>query len=106
MPKGVYLSDAIESKGANFPAIRPGTSQRLAFKSGAVSSEPFGTGTELILLTSTDHCYVKFGENPVATPLDIFIVAETPYYFGVTPGERLSVLPVQGAGDLSVIEAT
>lgn len=104
--KGVYLDDAQEPRAAAFPAFYPVAGHRVPLGSASQQSKAFQSGTRLVLVTSTSECFIKIGENPVATTSDLFIVRGVAYYFGVQASQKIAAIQESNpGGTLSIIEA-
>lgn len=76
---------------AQMPAL---TKQNLNFISGgpAVASSAFGASTRLIRVHAKAACSIVVGANPTATTDDTPMAANSTEYFGVSPGDKLSVI--------------
>jgi hypothetical protein len=80
--------------GAQIPiAQEPGTDQApMAISGSAASSAAFATTTHLVRLTCGANASFVFGTSPTATTSNSPIGALLPEYFGVSPGEFVSVI--------------
>ena len=58
----------------------------------AVQSAAFGDNTRFVRLHADAACRVLFGANPTATGTSMRLAAGATEYFGVRPGEKLSVV--------------
>jgi hypothetical protein len=47
---------------------------------------------------------VKIGNSPTATAADMYMAANVPEYFTVSPGQKASAIQVSSGGDLHVTE--
>lgn len=64
----------------------------VSFSSGAASSAAFGTNTHFVRLVCDAACSVLFGPSPqTATASNAYLAAGIPEYFGVVPGQIVSV---------------
>lgn len=81
-----------------------GTAQKVAIGASHAESSAFGATTKVVRLVSDVNCYVAFGAAPVATSSSLLMIAGVPEFFGVQPGEKVSVLEVSTTGNLSVAE--
>jgi hypothetical protein len=93
--------------GEKFPAIFPGTSQKVSYTdSSAASSNAFAAGTSIVRVVSTTACFIKFAASPTAATTDTFLPANTPEYFGVPEGQSYKVAAIRltESGDLYVTE--
>lgn len=67
------------------------TNQQLAV-GVAVQSAAFGDATYFVRLHSDATCRVLFGANPTADGTSMRLAAGASEYFGVKPGDKLSVV--------------
>ena len=87
--------------------VTPGNNpQVVAVSSSSTQSTAFAAGSHYARLVSTVNCYVAFGTNPTATSSSLYMVANVPEFFGITPAQKVAVLRVSGDGSLSVVEGT
>lgn len=119
-----------DQHGMEVQAARPALSQSVAIGAGSLQSAAFSTGpvgvynvgtvvgvpvagvpvltpnnTSHVRLVATSDCYVVFGANPVAAAATgMLLVAMTPEYFWVVPGEKLAVIQLAAAGTLNITE--
>lgn len=63
-----------------------------------------GTQTYKVRVVVTTAAYVKVGNSPTATTSDVYMPADTPEYFTITPGMKVSAIQVSAAGTLHVTE--
>lgn len=84
---------------------RLGTHQSVAYTgtAGTISDE-IGTGVLKVRVVVTSAAYIKIGNDPTATTADVYMVADTPEYFTITSGMKVSAIQVSGAGTLHVTE--
>lgn len=72
------------------PAI---AKQKLTYTGGVQLSAAFNSQTKFIRIWSDTIGYIKFGKAPVAvTVVDTPIAASTAEFFGVVPGDKVSVI--------------
>ena len=72
------------------PAV---TNQTVTFTATAGASAAFNSSTNFIRVYSDTAGYIKFGAAPTAvTATDMPISANTPEFFGVVPGQKISVV--------------
>ena len=72
---------------------------------GSSVSTPFAEGTQIIRLASHRECFVKIGDNPVATEDDHYVPAQQPpQTFRVRPGQSIAVTGRSQGGVLGVSE--
>lgn len=85
---------------------RLSTVQSTAYSTTAGSvATSFGTQTFKVRIVSTTAAYIAFGKAPVAASTSgSYIPADSPEYFIVSPGEKVSGVQVSGAGTLYVTE--
>jgi hypothetical protein len=82
------------SSGAAVPiAQEPGVNQTVMTISGThAESAPFGKNTRLIRVHTDAICSIEFGDSPVAGTGGCRLAANQTEYFGVSPGQKLSVV--------------
>jgi hypothetical protein len=86
---------------------RLGTSQSVAYTdTAAASTNAFGVGTQVVRLSSTTGCHVRFGASPTAVATDSFLKGGEPEYFVVTPGQKVSAIRTTTSGTLTVTECS
>jgi hypothetical protein len=74
-------------------AAEPGVDQSpVDFSGGVASSASFAAATTYIRVVCDAQCSVLFGTNPTATNSNKMLPALAPEYFGVTPGQKISVV--------------
>ena len=84
---------------------RQGNHQKAAFTGTAGTiANGFGTQTKTIRVIVTTAAYVKVGNGPTATSSDMYMPADRPEYFTVSPGQKVSAIQVSAGGDLHVTE--
>ena len=88
-----YREAAITGPGQGVPAgMEPElTSQKVTFTT-ATQSAVFTANTHLVRVQCDAASHIKFGPNPTATTNDKPMNANAGEYFGVIPGQRLSVV--------------
>lgn len=88
-------------------AAKPGTTQSVAYTGTAGTiTNAVGTGCRLVRIVVTTDAFVKFGSAPTATTSDCFVPANTPEYFRVDVGDKVSAIQSTGGGTLYVTEMT
>lgn len=105
MTSGVYVDSKVGSNCQNYPAIIPGTVQALAFTGTSAQSSALGATTTMVRLIASAACHVAFGTNPTATTSNMYLAANVPEYFGVTPSTKIAAIQVSGGGNLNITEA-
>tara|TARA_R100001369_G_scaffold32965_1_gene57996 strand:+ start:198 stop:482 length:285 start_codon:yes stop_codon:yes gene_type:complete len=85
-------------------ALRPSTIQKITMASSAVSiaSSAFGSQTQYVRIASATDFHIIFATAPTATANHIFIPADQPEIFKVSPGEKVAAL----GGSTAVISIT
>lgn len=90
--------------GLTIQATAPVTVQNVSY-STATQSAAFNAATKCVRLVASTGCYVLFGSNPTATTANgSRLVTDTPEYFAVNAGDKLSVIQQTSAGSLNVTE--
>ena len=83
-------------------ALKPGTTQKVSPSgSSAATATAFGSQTEYVRVAADADVHIKFGASPTATSSDIFLPADQPEIFKVSPGEKMAAI---GTGNVSVTE--
>jgi len=78
--------------------LKPGTTQKVSPSgSSAATAAKFGTQR----VASDADLHIVFAVSPTATANDIFLPADQPEIFKVSPGEKMAAL---GSGNVSVTE--
>lgn len=86
----VTIASAIPAQVAFEPAVTDQTP--VDYSGGVVSSAAFNNATAYIRVLCDTQCSVKFGATPTATTSSKLLPALTPEYFGVVPGQKISVI--------------
>lgn len=86
---------------------RPGTTQKVAYTGTAGTiSTAVGSQTRIVRLVVTSNAYVAFGASPTATTSDMYMPANVPEYFTMSPGDKVSAIQDAAGGSLIVTEIT
>jgi hypothetical protein len=84
---------------------RQSSHQKVAFTGTAGTiTNGFGTQTKTVRVIVTSAAFVKIGNSPTATSSDMYMAANVPEYFTVSPGQKASAIQVSAGGDLHVTE--
>jgi hypothetical protein len=84
---------------------RLGAHQSIAFTGTAGTiANAIGTGVTKVRVVVTSAAYIKIDNNPPATTADVYLPADRPEYFSITPGQRVSAVQVSTGGTLHVTE--
>lgn len=84
---------------------RLGTHQKVAYTGTAGTiSNAVGTGTQKVRVLCTTAAYIAIGNDPTATANDVYVPAETPEYFTITAGMKVSAIQSASGGTLHVTE--
>lgn len=84
---------------------KPGATQVKAYTGTAgVIDNAIGSGTTVIRVWLTTAGYIAIGASPTATTSDIPMPANTPEYFVVPPGSKVSAIQSASGGNLFVTE--
>mgnify|MGYP005729822053 FL=1 len=86
--------------------LRPTKTQKIASSgSSSAVTDVFGSQTEYVRIAADADCHIEFGgnasSNPTATSSTIFIPADQPEIFKVSPGEKVAAL---GSANVFVTE--
>lgn len=92
-----YISEyaALGTARGDIPQIAQEPSQAeqvVDFGGGATQSAAFGGGTKYVRVVCDIRCAVVFGANPTATTSSKPMGPDAPEYFGVNPGQKISVV--------------
>ena len=85
-------------------ALRPITIQKItmAGTAASIASSAFGSQTEYVRIAAATDFHIIFAAAPTATANHIFIPADQPEIFKVSPGEKVAAL----GGNNAVISIT
>jgi len=84
--------------------LRPTTVQMIALTgSSSTQSSAFGSQSEYVRICSNAAVHILFGANPTATTSKIYIPANEPEIFKVSPGEKVAIIGSSG-NKISVTE--
>lgn len=90
---------------SNIQAFRLGTHQSAAYTGTAGTiSNAVNAQTELVRVVVTSHAFVAIGAT--ATSASTYVPANTPEYFAIGAGEKVSAIQVASGGTLHVTEMT
>ncbi len=82
-----------------------GTHQSVAYTGTAGTiTTAFTTGVYKARVVVTSAAYILIGVAPTATTSHVYMAADSPEYFSVRPGEKVSAVQVSGGGTLHVTE--
>jgi hypothetical protein len=86
---------------------KPGVTQTKAYTGTAGTiDDPISDGITVIRVWLTTAGYIAIGSSPTATTSDIPMPANTPEYFVVPPGSKVSAIQASSGGNLYVTEMT
>lgn len=86
---------------------RPGTHQKVAYTGTAgVTTNGVSAQIKTIRVVLTTAGYIKIGAAPTATTSDVYMPANWPEYFTVSPGQKVSAIQDAAGGNLHVTEMT
>lgn len=82
-----------------------GTHQSAAYTATAGTiTNAMSDGVFKARVVVTSAAYIKIGKDVTATTADVYVAADSPEYFSVRPGEKVSAVQVSGSGTLHVTE--
>ena len=93
----LYISEYTgKITGPNGEPIQAGqepsvTTQTVSFTT-ATASAAFSANTRLVRVSSDGECHLSFGAAPTATTSHLQMQADSPEYFVVTPGQKVSAV--------------
>lgn len=84
---------------------RLGTHQSVSYTgtAGTITSAA-STGTHRVRVVVTTAAFVLIGKDPTATASDVYVPADVPHYFTISPGEKVSAIQSASGGTLHVTE--
>jgi len=88
--------------GHPIPALRPGSTQRVAVGAASTSSTALQPGTEVVRLKATTDCHIRF--NSPALTTDLPLSAGETEYLQVPSGATINVIRSSADGFLFVTE--
>ena len=84
--------------------LRPGTIHHVALtNTNSTATGTFASTTEYVRVCSDTDVHITFGAAPTATATSIFIPADQPEIFKVSPGEKVAALGGNNAV-ISIVE--
>jgi hypothetical protein len=93
---------ASDSNGKAIQALHPGATVVVAAGASSAASGVLASGARVVRLYATVNVRVEVGVSPVATQDSMPLLAGTPEYFSVPPGERVAAIKETGASDGSL----
>ncbi len=81
------------------------TAQSVAYTGTAGTiTNVVGAQTYKVRVTLTTAGFIKIGNTPTATTSDTYMPADSPEYFTITPGQKVSAIQLTAGGTLYVTE--
>jgi hypothetical protein len=82
-----------------------GTHQSVAYTvtAGTITTA-ITDGVNKVRVVCTSAAYVKIGNSPTATSSDVYMAADSPEYFTIKSGMKVSAIQVSAGGTLHVTE--
>jgi hypothetical protein len=93
---------ASDSNGRAVQALHPGATVVVAAGGASAASGVLASGARVVRLFATVNVRVEFGVSPVATQNSMPLLAGTPEYFSLPPGEQVAAIKETGASDGSL----
>lgn len=88
-----YAGIAENSLGVPVPApMEPSVAEQKVAFTGATASAAFNADTKFVKLTADADSHVKFGSDPTAATSNQPLKANTPQFFGVEGGHKVSAI--------------
>lgn len=72
--------------------LPPVAEQTVTFTTTAAESSAFNSRTSVVRVHSDAACSIAVGSDPTATASNLPMASGAPEYFGVSPGDKLSVI--------------
>jgi hypothetical protein len=89
------------------PVAYPLLTQTVAYTGTAGTiTNPVGDYTSLVRVVVSTAAFIKIAKSPTATTSDVYLAANTPEYFIIHPGEKVSAIQSAAGGSLYVTEMT
>jgi hypothetical protein len=90
-----------------FPVGYPLTTQSVAYTGTAGTiTNAVSAYINLVRVLVTTAAFIKIDNSPTATTSDVFLPANTPEYFTIKPGQKVSAIQSAAGGTLYVTEMT
>lgn len=84
---------------------RLGTHQSAAYTGTAGTiTNAMTAGIHKARVVVTTAAYIKIGSSPTAAATDVYMAADSPEYFTISEGEKVSAIQVSSGGTLHVTE--
>ena len=84
---------------------RLGTAQSVAYTGTAGTiTNAVGTQTYKVRVVVTTAAFIKIDNAPTATTSDTYLPDDSPEYFTITPGQKVSAIQLSAGGTLYVTE--
>lgn len=84
---------------------RLGTHQSAAYTAAAGTiTNAVGNGTFRVRVVVTTAAFIKIDNSPTATTSDVYMPADKPEVFTITPGQKVSAIRSAADGTLHVTE--
>jgi hypothetical protein len=86
---------------------RIGTHQSIAYTGTAGTvANAVSSGCYRVRVCLTSAGYIAIGTSPTATTAGIYMPADSPEYFTVAPGEKVSAIQLSAGGTLHITEVS
>ncbi len=84
---------------------RLGTHQNVTYTgTQGVITNAMGAGVHKCRVVVTTAAFIKIGSSPTATSSDVYMPADSPEYFTIAEGEKVSAIQSSSGGTLHVTE--
>lgn len=85
--------------------MRPGAHQSVAYTGTAGTiANAITAHVSCVRVVCTSAAYITIGKTPTATTSGVYVPADSPEYFYVSSGEKVSAIQVSAGGTLHVTE--
>lgn len=92
-------------RNVNSNVFKAGVTQSIsASTTSAATSNAFATQITEVMVTTTAACFVTFAGTPTATASDVYIAANTPYFFRVSESDKCAAITSSGTATVYVTE--
>lgn len=84
--------------------LRPTTTQTVTVGVASAATTNAVSNTKYVRIVSTTDCHIAFDTTPTATTADIFLPADKPEIFQITPGHKVAAIQNAAGGTMFVTE--
>ena len=101
----IGLPVELRGKGLQVGLLNAGTEQALSFSETATSSAAVASDAYCVRLVAIGSaCHIDIAETPTATTAKTYLPADSPEYFHIEGGHKVSVIQNAATGTLIITE--